>query len=455
MKRIILILAAIAIISCETKEENTDVAFNATFANTGAPSITIVGADYKEDLTLDSNGTVTDTLDIPSTGFYNIVLGRDRMPIYLEQGKSLTIKMDAKSPDAPVFEGPVAAENVFAREKSLRAGTTNPMELYADEENVYLESMAANKKTEDSLLTASGIKNETFLKVLNDEEIYTTAFTHNMYPQYHAYITKNDDFKASSSFASLNNGVNVSDTTAYRNSMAYQQMVDNKIQNDAYEAFMEDESEDKDMTMIYLEHIDSLYPNGFAKEKMVTQYLQYGLSPNESLEEVYAAYKKINPSEKNLAEVTKRYNELKVLTKGNASPTFKYENHKGGETALADLKGKYTYIDVWATWCGPCIGEIPSLKQVEKDNHDKNIEFVSISIDRKADYEKWRKMVTEKELGGIQLMADNDWKSAFVTDYAITGIPRFILVDPDGNIVSADAPRPSDPQLRKMLDKLI
>ena len=64
-------------------------------------------------------------------------------------------------------------------------------------------------------------------------------------------------------------------------------------------------------------------------------------------------------------------------------------------------------------------------------------------------------MVEEKSLGGIQLMADNNWSSKFVQDYAILGIPRFILVDPEGNIVSADAPRPSDPQLRKMLDELL
>ena len=64
-------------------------------------------------------------------------------------------------------------------------------------------------------------------------------------------------------------------------------------------------------------------------------------------------------------------------------------------------------------------------------------------------------MVTKKELGGIQLMAENDWKSSFAVDYNILGIPRFILIDPAGNIVSADAPRPSDPKLRELLNDLI
>jgi len=141
--------------------------------------------------------------------------------------------------------------------------------------------------------------------------------------------------------------------------------------------------------------------------------------------------------------------------RGKPSPTFTYENFKGGTTSLADLKGKYVYIDVWATWCGPCREQIPHLQKVDHDYEGKNIEFVSISIDTKRDYEKWKKMVAEKSLGGIQLVADKDWKSDFVKAYHIDGIPRFILVDPQGNVVNADAPRPSDEELRKQLDKLL
>jgi thiol-disulfide isomerase/thioredoxin len=140
---------------------------------------------------------------------------------------------------------------------------------------------------------------------------------------------------------------------------------------------------------------------------------------------------------------------------GKPSPTFSYENHKGGMSSLSDYKGKYVYIDVWATWCGPCLAEIPHLKKVEAEYHDKNIVFISISIDAKKDYEKWKNMVNQKELGGVQLFADNDWNSQFVKDYGIQGIPRFILIDPSGNVLEADASRPSNPDLRKKLDALL
>jgi thiol-disulfide isomerase/thioredoxin len=141
--------------------------------------------------------------------------------------------------------------------------------------------------------------------------------------------------------------------------------------------------------------------------------------------------------------------------KGKPSPSFSYENFKGGITKLDDFKGKYVYIDVWATWCGPCRQEIPFLQKVEDKYHGKNIVFTSISIDTAKDHEKWKKMVGDKTLGGVQLFADKDWKSDFIQAYGINSIPRFILIDPKGNVVDADAKRPSDPALQAQLDKLL
>lgn len=140
---------------------------------------------------------------------------------------------------------------------------------------------------------------------------------------------------------------------------------------------------------------------------------------------------------------------------GKPSPGFDYENFKGGKTKLSDLKGKYVYIDLWATWCAPCRAEIPYLQKIEEKYHGKNIEFVSISIDKAKDNEKWKKFVTDKKMGGVQLFADKDWESEFVVNYGVTGIPRFILIDPQGNIVKSDASRPSDPELDKQLSALL
>lgn len=170
----------------------------------------------------------------------------------------------------------------------------------------------------------------------------------------------------------------------------------------------------------------------------------------------------------NIKGLTEYYGGMIALReafpKGAPSPSFEdYENFKGGTTSLADLKGKYVYVDVWATWCAPCKAEIPFLKELEAEMKDKDIAFVSMSIDddrsHKGSWEQanadWKAMVANKQLSGIQIMAPKGWQSQFIQDYLIKGIPRFILIDPAGNVVDPNAPRPSDPELKTMLAELL
>ena len=145
---------------------------------------------------------------------------------------------------------------------------------------------------------------------------------------------------------------------------------------------------------------------------------------------------------------------LDFVLKNVKEDDLKQVAQKSFEVAsLADFKGKLVYIDVWASWCKPCVGEIPHLKELEAKFHGKNIEFVSISIDE--DKEAWKSAVKAHDLKGVQLIADNAFKSQFISDYDINQIPTFLLIDKNGKIVDPNAPRPSDPQLVEVLEKLL
>ena len=133
---------------------------------------------------------------------------------------------------------------------------------------------------------------------------------------------------------------------------------------------------------------------------------------------------------------------------GEPAIDFNYPDIEGNKFSLASFKGKLVYVDVWATWCGPCKAEIPSLQKLETDYQGKDITFMSVSVD--TDKEAWEKMVADKELGGVQLWADG-W-SKITKDYAIFGIPRFMLFDTEGNVISTNAPRPSSEDIRELLD---
>ena len=148
------------------------------------------------------------------------------------------------------------------------------------------------------------------------------------------------------------------------------------------------------------------------------------------------------------------HKRLSAFAPGTPSPKFNYPDVNGKKVSLDDLKGKYVYIDVWATWCAPCKREIPFLKELNEQYSGKDLAIVSLSIDKMEDKEKWMKMVADENLKGIQIIADDEWNSEFVSAYEIQGIPRFILIDKEGNIVDADAPRPSDPRLIDLFKSL-
>lgn len=159
-----------------------------------------------------------------------------------------------------------------------------------------------------------------------------------------------------------------------------------------------------------------------------------------------------------LEATEKRYQETlskKYLKEGSKSPDFNYEDVNGNHVSLSDFRGKFVYLDIWATWCAPCLKQIPYLKKIEKRYHDKNIVFISISVDKESSKSKWKKMVEKKNLVGIHLFADHSFNSEFMEKFSVNSIPRFILINPEGEIIDNDAPRPSYDMTTELFDDLL
>ncbi|GAB3358914.1 hypothetical protein GCM10027566_24120 [Arachidicoccus ginsenosidivorans] len=147
---------------------------------------------------------------------------------------------------------------------------------------------------------------------------------------------------------------------------------------------------------------------------------------------------------------------LLKFKKGDDAYNFSYVDNHGQKTSLSDMKGKVVLVDVWATWCGPCKAQIPYLKQLEAEMKGKDVQFVSISVDELKDKEKWLHYIDTAKLGGTQLFAGGwNQKSGLAQYYEIKGIPRFMVFDKNGKIVSVDAPRPSQPELKALLEKTL
>jgi len=132
------------------------------------------------------------------------------------------------------------------------------------------------------------------------------------------------------------------------------------------------------------------------------------------------------------AESSKR--ELKQIAMiGESAPAFEYESRDGNMVKLSDLRGKFVLLDIWATWCGTCIREIPNMIKSYEKIDKKKIEFVSVCID--IEKEKLKKYTTEKGVKWTQLFSNGNWKSDVIKKYKVTGIPCLFLINNEGKIV--------------------
>ncbi|MEM6806193.1 MAG: TlpA disulfide reductase family protein [Bacteroidota bacterium] len=189
----------------------------------------------------------------------------------------------------------------------------------------------------------------------------------------------------------------------------------------------------------------------YFKSQALEQQINFG-SGLDGADELIASFKTDVKNPYLLQKLEAVVKPWENIRKGMDAPDFSGVTRDGKMVKLSDLKGKSVYVDVWATWCGPCIQEIPSLKQLEKDMHGRDVEFVSISIDEQDSKQKWMDFVKKESLGGTQIMAENAWKSEVATSYNIQGIPRFLFIDSEGKIISANAPRPSSSETKTLIE---
>jgi len=148
-----------------------------------------------------------------------------------------------------------------------------------------------------------------------------------------------------------------------------------------------------------------------------------------------------------------RSSNYRLFGEGLDAPEFELFDSLGTKYKLSDFAEQFLYIDVWASYCGPCLKEVPFFEGLKHEFAGLNIEFISISLDRKEG--DWKKCIQKYGMTGNQLIAKNDWSSDFARNYYINSfeIPYYLLISPDGKIVKIQAPKPSEAEefLRTLL----
>ncbi len=460
MKKIFLFLIVTLLVSCQKAEVKTiDYALFSGKIN-GLQESQLILRNFEnnsiKEIHIDGQGAFSDTLKGILPGFYSFAVGDNRSTVYLEPGYALSLQTTAGEFDETlVYSGNGYAENNYLAQKILLQKSLSPVLHYKNlgslDEKLFLGKVDSVYTLQKDLLKTQKKLGTQFVELENGSILYGWANLMYDYESYKRYVGEDKAFKTSVDYPDFHSELDPENEklAAVNNYKNYWQKYYTQKANP-------DQSPDDDnVSPSYLNLVSKEVKSPVIKNNLLYAEAKYAITYTNDLQNYYNSFMANSSNEVHKKEISDTYNNLIKLSKGNPSPTFEnYENFAGGSMSLSELKGKYVYIDVWATWCGPCIREIPSLKEQIKKYESKNIAFISISVDKQKDHEKWKEMVKEKDLKGIQLFAPNDWESTFVKDYSIMGIPRFILIDPNGNIVNANAPKPSDPGLQDLLGSL-
>lgn len=176
----------------------------------------------------------------------------------------------------------------------------------------------------------------------------------------------------------------------------------------------------------------------------------FGLS--QETDSVYKVFKMRYSKSRFLPTLQNVYDEWLAVQPGQPAPDFIAHTSDGNKVAKEDFKGKLVYMDVWATWCNPCIAEIPASKKLQAHFINENrVLFVNVSVDN--DESAWLNFLAkEKDWPGLHVRLEPSEIESFYRKFKLYGIPGYILMDESGNILNIRAPRPSEGEIKDEIE---
>lgn len=129
---------------------------------------------------------------------------------------------------------------------------------------------------------------------------------------------------------------------------------------------------------------------------------------------------------------------------------MKFTAINGKQIDLAKMKGKVVLIDFWATWCGPCIAELPNVKKTYNKLNQKGFEIIGISLD--SNENSLKRFLKKENMPWPQFFDGKGWNNELAKKYGIRSIPAMWLVDQEGNLIDTNARSNLEDKVEKLLD---
>lgn len=444
MKNLIFLVVAMMAMAVSCRNAKTQVQLRIE-SNESYPEAALLLKDSLFRQPLDAGNTATFILPEkfePALGV--VFFGQNHVLVYMAPGKNtgITVKTDGTTIE-PSFFGKYAQENRYLNEKQPAFSPD-----YKLKEADFAASLERQLRQSYQTLDAKGFNRE-FRKLEKKRIKYTLYQALLEYRSEHLYAIEDYHYELNDVyfrtladvFTEDEEILNMSVYQDYMKRMVSYITIHNMPEFENFQYILEE-----------LKYVTTHFKNPkvteFIVDAIISEYIERnGIDKLSELELIHRT---------NVADLKKAtaFKELcdkwRRIAPGQPSPDFAYQDVNGKIVRLSDFRGKYVYIDCWATWCGPCRREQPVLAKLEKKYANRNIRFVSISCDQNK--AAWEKVVREEKLKGIHLISDES--DTFMSAYMVTAIPHFILIDPQGKVVNNKMTRPSDPETVKVLDKL-
>lgn len=400
---------------------------------------------------LNETGSFSDSLKVEE-GFYWLSDGEETTEIYLTPNHNLSVFIDAEEFDETLrFTGSLSNENNYKANKALwleSFGSRANYSAYARQGEKYFIQLTDSiyKERIQYLRDNQSISNN-FRRLEEKSNEFEHIVALDNYEGMHRFYTKNREFRKSDSFPKSLQKLDF-DNPKWINIWSYRNAVENYFNQKVRDQGLR-EGQDWGLECLKLMERD-------LKSEKIRNVMALNatdrLTSSKKVDSLYIYLDRMLNDESLKKIALNAYQKVSKTAKGSPSPSFTFKDRDNEKVKLDDFNGKLVYIDIWATWCAPCIAEIPKLKSIT--NHFKGKDIVFISICQDDTHVRWMKMLKERELVGIQLYASNK-DDSFFKDYSVNGIPRFILIDREGTIISPNAKRPSNPKLISELESLL
>lgn len=449
------------IFSCSEKSSDNTVIVNGKITDPTSDYVIVTLNEKSDTAKIQEDGTFYMKINIEKP-YYGRIRSGEFSNIFLSPGDSVFVELDTKEFDETITYSGKGAEinNYLAEKQLLKDKFIYPQSEFfgLNEEDFMARTDSLNKvlkELNNNLRQNNNIQNQSFLKLEPKNIDYLIASVFLMYPSYYKYYSKDSTYEMSETFWNFLDTIEI-ENFEYWQLASYKDFFDAYYSQKVKEIYNNNEEFQNspdgyakaDFEFIKNEMKDPALKSIQAGNVMTTFVRFYN---TDSIDDLMTDFLALCKDSTKINQVNTILEKKKKIAKGMPAPNFETVDVNNNHVNLSDFKGKYVYVDFWASWCGPCKQEIPYFKTLTSDFNGKNIAFLSVSVDAKKD--AWEKAIVTHDLFGNLLYAGSN--DIIRNEYMVYSIPRFVLIDPEGNFVDSNAPRPSSEEIRNLFAVLI